>query len=123
MTTDTPTPCRPPGGLIGLAAELAAGMQGGQDDFESGFIREPRMGIDRDAAAVVAHGQPIAGGELDLDPRRVAGDGLVHGVVEHLGGEVMQAALVGAADIHAGAAADRLQALEHLDVFGRIAVG
>ena len=44
------------------------------------------------------------------------GDRLVHGVVEHLGEEVMQRLLVGAADIHAGAPAHRLEPLEHLDV-------
>ncbi len=81
------------------------------------------MRIDRNAATVVADRQPIAGGELDLDARRMAGDGLVHRVVDHLGGQVMQAAFVGAANIHAGAAADRLQPLENLDILGRIAVG
>ena len=81
------------------------------------------MRIDRNAAAVVADRQPVAGGELDLDAGGMAGHRLVHGVVEHLGGEMMQAALVGAADIHAGAAADRLQPFEDLDVLGRIAVG
>ena len=33
----------------------------------------------------------------------------------HFGGEVVERALVGAADVHAGAAADRLEPLEHLD--------
>ena len=50
----------------------------------------------------------------------MAGHGLVHGVVEQLGDEVMQGALVGAADEHARAPADRLQALEHLDVGGGV---
>ncbi len=103
---------------VRIAAELAAGMQRRQNDLERRLVWEARMRIDRNPAAVVAHGQPIAGSELDLDARRVAGNRLVHGVVEDLGGEVMQAALVGAADIHAGAATDRLQPLEHLDVLG-----
>ena len=51
----------------------------------------------------------------------VAGDRLVHGVVEHLGEEVMQGLLVGAADIHAGAPAHRLQPFQHLDVGSGIA--
>ena len=46
--------------------------------------------------------------ELDLDAGGVAGDRLVHGVVEHLREEVMHGLLVGAADIHAGAPAHRL---------------
>ena len=65
--------------------------------------------------------QPSAA-ELHLDPAGMAGDRLVHRVVERLGGEVMQRALVGAADIHAGPAAHRLQPFEDLDVLGRIAV-
>ena len=39
----------------------------------------------------------------------MAGDRLVHGVVEHLGHEMVQRPLVGAADIHAGALADGLE--------------
>ena len=123
LTTDTPTPCKPPAVSVRLAAELAAGMQRCQDDLERRFVWKARMRIDRNAATVVADRQPIACGELDLDARRMAGDGLVHRVVDHLGGQVMQAAFVGAADIHAGAAADRLQPLENLNILGRIAVG
>ena len=37
-------------------------------------------------------------------------------------GQVVQRTLVGAADIHAGTAADRLQPFQDLDVLGRIAV-
>ena len=50
----------------------------------------------------------------------MARDCLVHRVVEDLGHEMMERALVGAADIHAGAAADRLEALEDLDVLGGV---
>src|SRR5262249_36731653 len=81
------------------------------------------MRIDRDAAAVVANGNPVARGKLDLDSRSMAGDGLVHGVVEYFSGEVMEPAFVGTTDIHAGAAAHRLQPLEHLDILCRVAVG
>ena len=50
-----------------------------------------------------------------LDPVGVARDRLVHRIVEHFGGEVVERALVGAADIHAGAAADGLEPFQHLD--------
>ena len=80
------------------------------------------MRIDRDAAAVVANGNPVARGELDLDSRSMAGDGLVHGVVEYFGGEVMEPAFVGTTDVHAGATAHRLQPFENLDILCRIAV-
>ena len=80
------------------------------------------MRVDRDAAAIVAHGDPAVGVEFQLDARREAGDRLVHRIVERLGGEMVQRALVGAADIHAGAAAHRLQTFEDLDILGGIAV-
>ena len=67
--------------------------------------------------------QIAVGLEAHLDEGRMAGDGLVHGVVDHLGEEVVHRLLVGAADVHAGAAADGLQALQHLDVGGGIVVG
>ena len=79
------------------------------------------MRVDRNAAAVVAHGDPAMGAELQLDPAGKAGDRLVHRIVERLGGEMMQGPLVGAADIHAGPAAHRFQALEDFDVLGGIA--
>ena len=111
------------GGLVGLAVELAARVQRGHDDFERGLVREFRVRVDRDAAAVVGDRQEAVGVELDLDAGGVAGDRLVHRVVDHLGEEVVQRLLVGAADVHAGAAAHRLQAFEHLDVGGGVAVG
>ena len=80
------------------------------------------MRIDRDAAAVVGDGQEPVGAELDSDEGRVPGQRLVHRVVDDFGEEVMQRLLVGAADIHAGPAAHRFQAFEHLDI-GRSVVG
>ena len=74
------------------------------------------MGIDRNAAPVIRHGEIAVFGELDLDARGVAGNRLVHGVVQHLGEEVMHRLLVGAADIHAGSPAHRLEPFQHLDV-------
>jgi hypothetical protein len=109
-------------GLVGIAAELAARVQRRQDDFQRRFVGEARMGVDRNAAAVVVHRDPAFAAQLDLDPARVAGDRLVHRVVERLGGEVVQRPLIGAADIHARPAPYRLEPLEHLYVLGGIAV-
>ncbi len=50
----------------------------------------------------------------------VARDRLVHCVVQQLGHEMVQGALVGAADVHARAPSDRLQPLQHLDVLRRV---
>jgi len=56
----------------------------------------------------------------DLDVAAEAGHALVDGVVRDLVDEVMEPALVGAADVHAGATAHRLQAAQDLDVAGRV---
>ncbi len=80
------------------------------------------MRIDGDAAAIVGDGEEAVGLERDLDAARVARHRLVHGVVEHLGEEVMHRLLVGAADIHAGTPAHGLEPLQHLDVGGGVAV-
>ncbi len=110
-------------GLIGLAVELAARVQGAQDHLQRGFVGELRMRIDRNAAAIVAHGQRAVGVQLDLDAVGMACHRLVHRVVDDLGGKVVIGALVNAADIHAGAQADRLQRLQHLDGRGVVGVG
>ena len=52
--------------------------------------------------------------------RRVAGHRLVDRVVDDLPDQVVQAARVGGADVHARPPADRLEALEDLDAFGRV---
>ncbi len=103
-------------GLVDLGVEFAAGMQRAHDDFERGLLRKFRMRIDRNAAAIVGHGQESVGAEFDLDEGGVARQRLVHGIVDDFGEQMMQRLFVGAADIHAGPAPDRLEALEHLDI-------
>ena len=109
--------------IVGLAVELAARVQRAHDDFERALVLELGMGIDGDAAAVVGDRQEPVGVEAHLDECGVSGDGLVHGIVDDLGEEVMQRLLVGAADVHAGPAAHGLQAFQHLDVGGGVIVG
>lgn len=81
------------------------------------------MRVDGNAAAVVEDGQAVAGLERDLDAAGVACDGLVHCIVDDLGGEVVERSGVGAADVHARAAADGLQALKDLDRGSVVAFG
>ena len=103
-------------GLVDLGIEFAAGVQRAHDHFERRLVLEFRVRIDRDAAAIVGDGDEAVGLHLDLDPVGMAGKRLVHGIVDHLGKEVMQRLLVSAADIHAGATAHRLETLQDLDV-------
>ena len=79
------------------------------------------MGVDRNAATVVGHAQPAAVLERGFDEGRVAGDRLVHRIVDHFGEQMVQGVGVGAADIHAGAATHRLQPFENFDR-GRVIV-
>ena len=60
--------------------------------------------------------------ELDIDEGRVAGDRLVHRIVDDLGEEMVHRLVVGAADIHARPPAHRLQPFQHLDVGGAVAL-
>ncbi len=79
------------------------------------------MRVDRNAAAIVADREKPIGGDLDLDEMRVAGKRFVHGIIDHLGEQVMQRLLVGPADIHARPPSHGLKPLQHLDVTGGIA--
>ena len=108
-------------GLVDLGVEFAAGMQRAHDHFERRLLRKFRMRIDGDAAAVVGHGQKAVGGQLHLDEVGMSRQRLVHRVVDDFGEQMVQRLLVGAADIHAGPAPHRLQALQHLDVARGIA--
>ncbi len=73
------------------------------------------MFIDRNAATIVADRQAIVFVQPHLDPARMARHCFVHRVVEHFGGQMMQRALISAADIHARPAPHRLETFEHLD--------
>jgi hypothetical protein len=79
-----------------------------------------RVLVDRDAAAVVDHPDPAVGGQGDVDPRAVAGQGLVDGVVDDLVHEVVQAPRPGRPDVHPRSLADRLKPFEDGDRFGGV---
>ena len=74
------------------------------------------MIADRDPAAVVDDGHRVVGVDRDRDGVVAAGQRLVNRVVDNLVDEVVKPARARRADVHAGALADRLQALEDGDV-------
>ena len=78
------------------------------------------MRIDRDAAPIVGDGEKTRGFQADIDEGSVAGDGLVHRIVEGFREKMMKRRLVGAANIHAGPSADGLQPFQHLDRGGSV---
>ena len=108
--------------FIGTGVELAARVQRGHDDLEGGLVLELGMRVDGNTAAVVDDREIAVLGVADVDPCGMAGHGLVHGVVQHFGEQVMQRLLVSAADIHARPTADRLKAFQHFDVGSGVAL-
>ena len=102
--------------LVALAAELAAGVERGQDDLGRRDLGVLRVRTDRDACAVVDHPDPAVGQDGDVDPGGAPGHGLVDRVVHDLPHQVVQARRSGRADVHARALPDRLEALEDGDV-------
>jgi hypothetical protein len=112
---------QPSRSIVDLGIEFAARVQRAHDHFQRGLVLEFWMRIDRNAAAIVGHGDEAVRLHLDVDESGVARQRLVHGVVDHFGEEVMQRFLVGAADIHAGTASHRLEPLQHLDIARGIA--
>ncbi len=101
------------------AAELAARVQLGEDDLDAGQAGA-RLGVDRDAAALVEDLDGAVGVQDHLDAVPRAGQGLVDRVVDDLPEAVHEALAVARADIHAGALADRLEPLQDLQVAGGV---
>ena len=112
------------GDLVGIAVELAAGMQHRHHDLGRGPVfLVVGMDVGRYAAAVVDDADGIVAVDDDLDLVAMSGQRLVDGVVHHLEDHVMQAGTVArVADVHARALAHRLEALEHLDALGVVFV-
>ena len=107
-----------PGELVVLLPEFRAGMQPGQDDLDPGHL----------LLGVLVHGHPAAvvddldGAVLemgDLDAGREAGNGLVHGIVDDLLGQVVRPGGVG---VHAGSPLDRIETPQHLEVGGIVMI-
>lgn len=97
-------------------AELAAGVQGGEDELEGGaFVLG--MQADGDTTAVVGDGDRVVlFVQGDGNAIGVAVEVLIDGVIDDFPDKVMQAELVGGADVHAGTPTDGLEAFEDVDV-------
>ena len=95
-------------------------MQLGQHDLR-GRHSFGRVHVYRDPATVVGDGDAVVDVDLDVDLVAVAGQRLVDGVVDDFEDQVVEPTLGGIADVHARAFAHGREALEHLDVAGRIA--
>src|SRR5579862_4970727 len=101
--------------LVAAAAELAAGVQHRHDDLD-GRLADLGDVVDGNAAAVVGYGDAGVFMDDDVDAFGVSGEGFVDAVVDDLEHEVVQTPAAGAADVHAGTAADPFQPFEHLNL-------
>ena len=99
--------------LVAAAAELAAGVQDGENDLDGGQTGG-LLYSDGYAAPVVRDADDVVRLDDDVDLAAHSGQSLVDGVVHHLIDEMVQTARAGRADIHAGALAHGLEALEYL---------
>ncbi len=109
------------GDFVGFVVEFTAGVKRGHNDFEG---RDFLFGVffDRDASAVVGHGDGFIFADFDNNVVAEAAHGLVDGVVDYFVDHVVEAALAGVADIHRGSASDRLESFEDLDGGGVVAM-
>ena len=104
------------GEAVAVLIELGAGVQLGEDQFDAGeFVLA--VHVHGHAATVVDHLDGTVQAQGDVYVAAETGQHFVHAVVHHLLNEVVGAARV---CIHAGPAAHRLQAGEHLDGFSGI---
>ena len=91
--------------LVALVRELAPGVQGAEDNLDTGqFLL--RVQIDRHAAAIIPHAERAITMQHNVDLTAVPRQRLVDRVVDDFLSQVIGAGGVG---IHAGTLADRLQ--------------
>ena len=107
------------GDRVRLAVELAARVQHGQRDLDTRLL-QLGVQVDREATAVVGDPDAAVGEQHHVDGVAVAGQRLVDRVVDDLPHQVVQTALAGRADVHAGPLADRLQPFEDGDRLGAV---
>ena len=103
------------GNLIASAAELAAGVEHGEDHFQ-GALSGLLLNIHRDAAAVIGDGNHVPFFDADLNVGAEASQGLVDGVIHNFINQVVQAGGRGGADIHARPLAHRFQTFQNLNL-------
>ncbi len=89
------------GNFVGRGIELSAGVQHGHHDLRGGNLLAVNVHvIDRNAAAVVDHGDRVVEVDGDFDFVGEAGERFVDRVVDDFVDEVMQSHLAGRADVH-----------------------
>ncbi len=115
-------PVQPARHLVGILVEFPAGVELGHDDLGR---RHALLFVDagRNAAPVVGDGAGAVGVERHRHELRIAAQRFVDRIVDDLVDHMMQAgAVVRVADIHARPLADCVEAAQHFDRIGSVAV-
>ncbi len=107
------------GESVAAVAELAAGVQAREDQLHAADLLL-RMHVHGHAAPIIGHLERLILVQRDADGLAMPRDGLIDRVVDDLVGQVIRPRGVG---VHAGPAPHRIQATEHFNVGGGVAVG
>jgi len=105
---------QPPRDLVRGVVELAPGVERREHDLQGGLVLG-RVLVHRDAAPVVDHRDGAVDMDDHVDLLAVARHRLVDRVVHHLVDQVVEPPVAGVPDVHRGALAHRLDAVEHRD--------
>ena len=101
--------------FVSALAEFSAGVKICQDQLDCRHLPF-RMHVDRNAAAIVTHGNGAIDMNRDFNLCAKTGEMFVDRVIENLEDHVMQTALIGVADVHARALADGFEPLKFIDL-------
>ena len=107
------------GNFVGRGIELSAGMQRGHHDLRGGnlFAVDVHV-VDRNAAAVIDHGDGVVDVDRDFDLVGVSGERFVNGVVDDFVDEMVQAQVAGRSDVHRGTLAHSFHPAENFNGIG-----
>ena len=101
------------GNLVAAAAELAAGMEDGEDHRHR---RQPCLLLDthRDTPAVIGNPDDVPREDIHLNMGAVPRQGFINGVIYNFIDQVMEALGAGRADVHARPLPHRFQPFQYL---------
>lgn len=100
-----------------LLVELSARVERREHHLDSRLTRAFND-VDRDPSAVVGDPAPAVGQEFDDDAVTVAGHRFVNCVVDYLVHQMVESSDAGGSDVHPGAFANRIEALQNGDGLG-----
>jgi threonine dehydrogenase-like Zn-dependent dehydrogenase len=78
--------------------------------------------LDRDTATIVLDAQRAVAVDVDPDVFAIAREMLIDGVIDDFKDAVVEASLIGIADVHSGAEADGSEPFQVLDLFGTVSL-